>query len=290
MQRSDREHALFRLANAPYRSRTTDIATELILQDPSEAALIQGLFSSRTATGVLEAFSALQSESDTIFEAVQSAISRDPCRSWALLESLHRLPWYGGIRAFLSLPDPPQSSPSAYAFFILARNKIFIPPHIDGDPFNRCFHAMWRLVSTAKTGDWRNPDDGIVTVIEMIETHLRCPQPDEFIVYFAALVLGQIGPIETTTQHLRNHAWTDSHPAVRRVAALTLRHLRTVVPSGLSWHDASEMDGADRESEPSGMLARLVAVSASVGILLVSMVLGLFGQTPNPRQRLCRRT
>lgn len=289
MHCSDREHALSRLANAPYRSRTTDIATELILQNPSETALIQGLFSSRTATGTLEAFSAIQSESDAIFDAVQSAISRDPCKSWALLESLHRLPWYGGIRAFLSLPDPPQSSPSAYAFFILARNKIFIAPHIDGDPFNRCFHAMWRLVSAAKTGDWQDPDDGIITVIEMIETHLNRPAPDEFIVYFAALVLGRMGPVDLAIQDLRNHAVRSGHPTVRRVAALALRHLRVCLPRETQWHDAPQTTCPAHGRSASGILMRLAAVPLTVGIVLTSTMSFLFGHASR-RQRPCQRT
>lgn len=289
MHRSDREHALSRLANAPYRSRTTDVATELILQNPSETALIQGLFSSQTATGTLEAFSAIQSESDAIFDAVQSAINRDPCKSWALLESLHRLPWYGGIRAFLSLPDPPQSSPSAYAFYILARNKIFIPPHIDGDPFDRCFHAMWRLVSAAKTGDWQDPDDGILTVIEMIETHLNHPNPDEFIVYFAALVLGRMGPVELAIQDIRNHAVRRGHPTVRRVAALTLCHLEVCLPHETQWHDEPTTTCLAHGHSASGILMRLATVPLTVGIILTSTMSFLFGYASR-RQRPCQRT
>lgn len=274
---SDREHALRRLENAPYRSRTTDAATELILRGPSEAALIRDLCAARNAPAVLEALSAVQTESDDVFEAVRHAIGSDLCKSWALFDSLHRLPWYGGIRAFLSLPDPPQSSPCAYAFYILARNKIFIPPHISGDPFERCFHAMWRLVSTAKTGDWRHPDDGILTILDMIETHLNRPEPDEFIVYFAALVLGQIGSVDVVTQNLRNHKRRRSHPAVRRVAALALRHLRTALPSELQ--GAARQDDARYQHPTAGFLSRLAAVPATMALPVIGAVLSLFRNT-----------
>ncbi len=270
---SGREHALFRLENAPYRSRTTDAATELILQDPSESALIRGLHGSRTAPVALEALSAMQTESDDVFEAVRHAIGSDLGQSWALFDSLHRLPWYGGIRAFLSLPDPPQSSPCAYAFYILARNKIFIPPHLSGDPFDRCFHAMWRLVSAAKTGDWSHPDDGILTVLEMIETHLNRPEPDEFIVYFAALALGQIGSVDVVTKNLKNHKRGHSHPAVRRVAALALRHLRDALPPEL------QGDSTDYQRPTSGILSRLAAVPATMALPVIGAVLGLFRNT-----------
>ncbi len=274
---SDREHALYRLENAPYRSRTTDAATELILQDPSESAVIRALHASRTAPVALEALSAMQTESDDVFEAVTQAIGSDLAKSWALFDSLHRLPWYGGIRAFLSLPDPPQSSPCAYAFYILARNKIFIPPHISGDPYDRCFHAMWRLVSAAKAGDWRHPDDGILTVLEMIETHLSHPEPDEFIVYFAALVLGQIDSVDVVTKNLRYHKKRRSLPAARRVAALALCHLRDALPPELQ--GAARQDHADYEHATSGILSRLAAVPATMALPVISAVLGLFRNT-----------
>jgi len=235
--------------------------------------VIRALHASRTAPVALEALSAMQTESDDVFEAVRHAIGSDLAKSWALFDSLHRLPWYGGIRAFLSLPDPPQSSPCAYAFYILARNKIFIPPHISGDPYDRCFHAMWRLASAAKTGDWRCPDDGVLTVLEMIETHLNRPEPDEFIVYFAALVLGQIDSVDVVTQNLRNHERRRSHPAVRRVAALALRHLRDALPPEL------QGDSADYERPTSGILSRLAAVPAMMALPVISAVLGLFRNT-----------
>ncbi len=289
MRCSGREHTLLRLQNAPYRSETTDAATELILQDLSEAALIRDLSGPQVAPAVLEAFSAIQTESEVVFEAVRRAIGSDLCQGWCLFDSLHRLPWYGGIRAFLSLPDPPQSSPSAYAFFILARNKIFIPPHTDGDPFNRCFHAMWRLVSAAKTGDWQDPDDGIVTVFEMIETHLNRPEPDEFIVYFAALVLGRMGPVDLAIQDLRNHTRNGAHPTIRRVATLTLGHLEVCLPRETQWPDTSQTTCSAHGRGASGILMRLAALPLTVGILLTSSVFGLLGHVGR-RQRPCQRT
>jgi hypothetical protein len=289
MQRSDREHALCRLRNAPYPSDTTGAAIKWILEeDPTEAALIEGLFTPHTAPMALETFSALQSESEDIFEAVQGAIGSDLCKSWALFESLHRLPWYGGIRAFLSLPDPPQSSPCAYAFFILARNKIFIPPYISGDPYNRCFHAMWRLASMARDGNWRDADEGIITVIEMLETHLDRPEPDEFIVYFTALVLGRMAPAQTMLRNLRRHASRSPHPAIQRVAHLTLRHLQTTLGLVRKWQAESRTHDDDHESptRPS----RRFPVPATIAVLVASVVLGTVRYVSLARQKLCEWT
>lgn len=283
MRHLAREHTLFRLENAPYRSRTTDAAMQLILRNLSEAALIQNLSDPSTAPVALEAFSAMQTESEGVFEAVQSTISNDLCMSWALFDSLHRLPWYGGIRAFLTLPDRPQSSPCAYAFFILARNKIFIPPHTSGDPFDRCFRAMWRLISTAKTGNWRTPDDGIVTVMEMIETHLSRPHPDEFVVYFAALVLSQMGPIDLAMQNLQDYTGQNAHPVIRRVATLTLRHLESCLPSAMQQGQTVRTAQSKRGQRPSGIVMRMAAMPVSIGIILTGAVSGLFGRTQNHR-------
>ena len=135
----------------PYRSRTTDVATELILQNPSETALIQGL-PSRTATnpGGVRRQQSESTPSRRRPERNQPGPMQElgPARESAP-SALVRYP------AFLSLPNRLSRRPCAYAFFILARNKI-IPPHIDGDPFNCRFHAT-AFVSAAKTGDWQDP-------------------------------------------------------------------------------------------------------------------------------------
>lgn len=290
MQRSDREHALLRLRNAPYRSRTTDAATELMSQNPSQIALIRGLSASRTAPVALEAFSALQSESEEIFHAVQGAIGRDPCKSWALFESLHRLPWYGGIRAFLSLPDPPQSSPCAYAFYILARNKIFIPPYVSGDPYDRCFRAMWRLIDLAKTGRWQDADQDVITVIEMLETHVNRPDPDEFVLYFTALVLGQMAPAEVTVQNLRRHDQGDSHPVVRRVAAQARSHLEAAPPFEPPYHETSQSQDLRRQRESYRILARLATFPSAMALGLANPMLTLLRHTHAARQSVWERS
>lgn len=289
MQRSDREHALRRLENAPYRSCTTEAAIRLIRQDPSEAALIEGLCASQTAPVVLEAFSALQSESDDVFQAVQEAIASDLCKTYALFESLHRLPWYGGIRAFLSLPDPPQSSPCAYAFYILARNKIFIPPYVSGDPYNRCFHAMWRLASMARTGNWQDADGDVITVIEMLDTHLNRPAPDEFIVYFTALALGQMAPAQTMVRNLTRHTGTNRHPAIHRVAARTLEHLQTTFGIEQRWAAASQSQDLEPELEMASRSGRPSTVPATIGMLLAGVVLATIKRVTLARQKLCER-
>ncbi len=290
MPRSDRKHALLRLKSAPYRSRTTDDATELMLKNPSESALIQNLSASQTAPVALEAFSAMRSESEEIFQAVQGAIGRDPCKSWALLESLHRLPWYGGIRAFLSLPDPPQSSPCAYAFYILARNKIFIPPYVSGDPYNRCFRAMWRLIDLAKAGRWQDADQDVITVIEMLETHVNCSEPDEFVLYFTALVLGQMAPATTAVQNLRRHDGSDSHPAIKRVAAQAQSHLEATQPFKPPCPETYRSQNLHRQRESCGILARLVTFPTTMALGLANPVLTLLRHTQTARQRVWERS
>lgn len=290
MQRSDREHALFRLRNAPFRSRTTDAATELMSQDLSEMTLIRNLSASRTAPVALEAFSAMQSESERIFRAVQGAIGRDPCKSWALFESLHRLPWYGGIRAFLSLPDPPQSSPCAYAFYILARNKIFIPPYCSGDPYERCYNAMWRLITMAKAGDWHDVDDDVITVFEMLETHVNRADPDEFVLYFTALVLGQMAPARATVRNLRCHERNGSHPVIRRVAAQALSHLETSPLFAPPSHDRPQSQNVLHQRQFHGILTRLATFPTAMALGLANPVLTFLRHAHAARQRVWERS
>lgn len=287
MQRSDREHALFRLKNAPYSSRTTKAAIEWVSQDASEADLIEGLASRRRAPVSLEAFSALQSESQEIFEAVQGSIGRDLCKTYALCESLHRLPWYGGLRAFLSLPDPPQWSPCTYAFFILARNKIFFPPYDSGDPYEHCFHAMWRLAAMARTGNWHDADEWVLTVIWMLEMHLSRPEPDEFIVYFTALILGQMAPAPDMLENLRRHARQDTHPHVQRVARRTLGHLQTTFDLEQKWQAASQLAGLDKEFQMPAQPVRRFAVPATIGMLLASVAFGTIKHLTLTWHKLC---
>ncbi len=287
MHRSDREHALFRLRNAPYRSRTTEAAIAWISQDPSEADLIAGLACRRRAPAALEAFSALQSEAPDIFEAVQRTIGGDLCKTYALFESLHRLPWYGGLRAFLSLPAPPQSSPCTYAFFILARNKIFFPPYDAGDPYEHCFHAMWRLAAMARAGNWQDSDEWVLTVIWMLETHLNRAEPDEFIVYFTALILGQMAPAQDMLENLRRHAGQETHPHVQRVAGRTLGHLQTTFDLEQKWQATSQSAGLEEPFETPAEPVRRFAVPATIGMLLASVAFGTIKHVTLARHKLC---
>ncbi len=287
MQRSDRQHALFRLRNAPYRSGTTQAAIEWISQNPPEAELIGGLDCKRRAPVALEAFSALQSEEEDIFAAVQRTIGGDLCKTYALFESLHRLPWYGGLRAFLSLPDPPQSSPCTYAFFILARNKIFFPPYDSGDPYEHCFHAMWRLAAMARSGNWQDADEGILTLIGMLETHLSRPEPDEFIVYFTALILGQMAPAQNMLESLRRHTGQNTHPHVQRVAGRTLGHLQTTFDLEQKWQAASQLAGLQDEFATPAQPVRRFAVPATIGMLLASVAFGTIKHVTLARHKLC---
>ena len=158
--------AVRRLENAPWPSPTTQAALTLLRQRPSDAALIERLACTRAAPTALEVLSAAETDSEPVFEAVQGAIRRSAGLSWSLVESLNRLPWYNGIRAFLSLPDPPLSSPSAYCFYMLARNKIFFPTDMRGELYDYYFHGLWRMLSVAKSGNWRGLHDSVVAVLE----------------------------------------------------------------------------------------------------------------------------
>ena len=128
------KNALQRLKHAPYPSNSTDMAINLLEQTPSEKALIQMLKLPKFAPGALEAFCAFQSTSEEVFAAICHAIQGSPRMSWCLIDSLNRLPWYDGMRAFLTLPGLPTRCPCAYPFYILARNKIF-PATMSGSTY-----------------------------------------------------------------------------------------------------------------------------------------------------------
>jgi hypothetical protein len=225
MRPLDLHLAAFRLQNVSMPSATTEAALRITRRNPSEAALIGHLASRRSAPAALTLLSALRSDSEVVFEAVADSIRRDPCLSWALVESLNELPWYNGLRAFLSLPDNPLSSPSAYPFYILVRNKVFVTPDASVSRYDYHVKALWHTLAVAKDANWQRPEAPAVTMAELLCDLLEKPHPDPFVVYFASLLFGQVAPVSTSIQTLRARLGKDCCPPVRAAAALTLRHM-----------------------------------------------------------------
>ncbi len=225
MRPSDIRRAVFRLEHVRLPSATTRAALALAHQNPTESALIGDLACRESAPVALTVLSALQSDSERVFDAVGDSIGRDPCLSWALVESLNELPWYNGLRAFLSLPDDPLSSPCAYPFYILVRNKIFISRDASDRRYDYYVKGLWKMLVVAKDAQWCDPEDGVVHVVELIRTLLDKPQSDPFVVYFASLLLGRVAPLSVCIEALRTHLRKDSCPPVRAAAALTLSRL-----------------------------------------------------------------
>jgi len=221
------ETARIRLSHAPWRSRTTDLAMNLLQERPSEAKLLEALNAPKLAPAALEALSALDlaTPSEKLFEAVRHLIHSQPVMSWCLVESLNRLAWYDGLRAFLSLPDAPMSSPCAYPFYILIRNKLFIPANMSGEVYQYHVNGLWRTLPVARSGDWRHPHHSVLATIKMIERHFDNGCPDRFILYLACLLLGQIGSRESGVKRLQDRIHQDCCRTVRKVAALTLDHI-----------------------------------------------------------------
>ena len=225
MRAFDFRSAVYRLERVGLASATTRAALELARRQPTETMLIEALQSRESAPVALTALSALQSDSERVFQAVGNAISRDPCLSWALVESLNQLPWYNGLRAFLSLPGDPLSCPCAYPFYILARNKIFISRDASVLRYDHYVKALWRLLVVARAAGWDDLDEGMVHVLELIRTLLERPDPDPFVVYFASLLLGRLAPPAVCSEALRGHLAKDSCPPVRAAATLALLHM-----------------------------------------------------------------
>lgn len=225
MRPSDFRRAVFRLEHVRLPSATTRAALALAHRKPTESALIGDLASRESGPVALMVLSALQSDSEKVFDAVGDSIGRDPCLSWALVESLNELPWYNGLRAFLSLPDDPLSSPCAYPFYILVRNKIFISQDASVRRYDYYVKGLWKMLTVARDAQWCDPEDGVVRVVELIRTLLDKPQSDPFVVYFASLLLGRVAPLSVCVEALRTHLENDCCPSVRAAAALTLVRL-----------------------------------------------------------------
>ena len=137
----------------------------------------------------------------------------------------------------------------------------------------------------AKTGDWEDVDDDVITVFEMLETHVNRPDPDEFVLYFTALVLGQMAPAKTTVKNLRRHDHSDGHPVVKRVAAQALSHLETSPPFTSLRNETSQSQDVLHQREPYGILARLATFPTAMALGLANPVLTLLRHTHVTRQR-----
>jgi hypothetical protein len=230
MHAAELTHAVRRLRHAPWQSCVTHEALKRLAESPSKAGLIQALACDKSAPAALEVFCALEPECERVFQGVRQTIERSAALCWALVESLNRLPWYGGIRAFLSLEEPPESSPCVYPFYILARNKLFIPTDMPAELYAYCYRGLWRLLPVAKSENWQSPHHSVLAVVELMDRHLRMPRPDPFVVYLSGLLLGRISPMRSNLDALKRRAHGDGDPAVRAAARLAMRQLRALHP------------------------------------------------------------
>ena len=215
------KNARQRLTETSYHSNSTDMAMSLIEKMSSEQTLMDMLRLPKFAPGVLEAFCALQTPSEDVFAAICHAIQGSPRMSWCLIDSLNRLSWYNGIRAFLTLPGLPTCCPSAYPFYILARNKVF-PSTMSGSSYQYHYDGLWDLLSVAKSGQWQSPPNAALAVVELIQQHLTAQAPDQFVIYFSALVLGQFVPVTHNIPILKSRLEESCNLHVRSAAARAL--------------------------------------------------------------------
>jgi hypothetical protein len=231
MHAAELTHAVQRLRHAPWQSSVTEQALKWLALSPSKNCLIEALTCRKSAPVALETFCALEIECEQVFQVVRRTIEHDAALCWALVESLNRLPWYGGVRAFLSLEESPESSPCVYPFYILARNKLFIPSDMPHERYAYCYHGLWRLLPLARTEDWQSPHHSVLAVVELMDTHLKMAQPDPFVVYLSALLLGRISPLESNLDILHHRAYGSADAAVKTVAHMAMRHVRFLHPT-----------------------------------------------------------
>ncbi|MBN1361302.1 MAG: hypothetical protein JW993_11950 [Sedimentisphaerales bacterium] len=214
--------ALRRLDSAPLKSDTTEAASRLVCEGPSQEKLTQALKDCRQGPVALEALCALRPTSDFVYQAVLRAIDRDSALGWSLIESLNHLPWHDGLRAFLSLPEDPVTSAHAYGFCMLARNKVFYPTDMSGVMYAYHVNGLWALLPTARSGNWRQAHPSAFAIVELLHRHLSSARPDKFVVYFSALMLGGIGPLPSCIEGLQARTRQRCLARLRETAALTL--------------------------------------------------------------------
>lgn len=235
MRPSDLRRAAVRLENVCMPSPITQAALWMVRRNPSQAALIGDLASRKRAPIALTVLSAMENQSETVFQAVTESIRCDSYLSWALVESLNELPWYNGLRAFLSLPGDPCSSPVAYPFYILARNKVFVTDDAAVRRYDYHVKALWHTLAVARDGDWRRLETPAMTIVELLRGLLNKPEPDPFVVHFASLLFGRVAPLSVNREVLQARCSKDCCASVQAVAALTLRHMNASGASGIRY-------------------------------------------------------
>ena len=228
MHAAELTHAVQRLRHAPWQSIVTQQALQWLSQSTSKKCLLEAMDCPQSAPVVMEIFCALESECEQIYQTVRRAIESNAALCWALVESLNRLPWYDGIRAFLSLEAPPESSPCVYPFYVLARNKLFIPYDMPHEQYAYCYHGLWRLLPLAKSENWQSPHPSVLAVVEMMDKHLQMAEPDPFVVYLSALLLGRIGPLSLNLDILHHRSRGDADETVKSVAHMVIRRIRSL--------------------------------------------------------------
>ncbi len=197
MHAAELTHAVQRLRHAPWPSPVTHEALRWLAGSPSKAGLIAALACSRSAPVALEiCLCDGESSASRCSRPFARTIEHNAALCWALVESLNRLPWYGGIRAFLSLEEPPESSPCVYPFYILARNKLFIPTDMPPELYAYCYRGLWRLLPVARSENWQSPHHSVLAVVGLMDRHLRMPRPDPFVVYLSGSAPGADQPDE----------------------------------------------------------------------------------------------
>ncbi|HNS19347.1 MAG TPA: hypothetical protein PKH24_02555 [Sedimentisphaerales bacterium] len=234
MHAAELTRAAQRLRHAPWPSAVTQQALKRLTESPSKAALIEDLDRAGSAPVALEILCALELECEQVFQAVRRAVENNAGLCWALVESLNRLPWYGGIRAFLSLEDPPESSPCVYPFYILVRNKLFIPSDMPHKVYAYHHRGLWRLLPVARSENWQAPHHSVLAVVGMMVKHLTMSRPDPFVVYLAGLLVGRVCPVESNLDTLRLRSRSDADSGVRTAAHLAMRCIQTLCPATLS--------------------------------------------------------
>ncbi len=213
-----------RLKTAPWPASCTHKAIALLEQNPSEDDLMHTFDQPSSAPIALEALCALRLESNLLYSSVCQSIACHPRLSWCLVDSLNRLAWYDGMRAYF------QSTTTLHGccslpFYILARNKIFTPADMCGEVYAYHVKGFQALVTTARTRQWQQMQPDELAVINMMYTHLDQSRPDVFVVYFSTLLLGSFAPLNTSILRLKTLIQEQPHPALTGITTLALKHV-----------------------------------------------------------------
>jgi len=91
-----------------------------------------------------------------------------------------------------------------------------------------CYRGLWRLLPLSRSENWQSPHHSVLAVVALMDTHLRMPRPDPFVVYLSGLLLGRICPLRTNLDTLEHRACGAENAAVRAAAHLALERLRTL--------------------------------------------------------------